>query len=92
MALRALGCRGDDGVAGSGRTTALRARGRRESMVSWAQECRWGHNIVGSGRTTSLLAQERHRKLGDGTYVVDGVTGSGRGRWQRVKGLDRGRQ
>jgi hypothetical protein len=33
-----------------------------------------------------LRARERHRGLRDGACVVDGVTGSGRGRWQRVKG------
>jgi hypothetical protein len=26
------------------------------------------------------------RELGDGAYVVYGVTGSGQGRWRRIKG------
>jgi hypothetical protein len=42
-------------------------------------------DVMGSGRTTLLQAREQHRRLEDGAYVVDGVTDSGRGRWQRVR-------
>jgi hypothetical protein len=73
-----------------GRTTALRARGWRELTASQARERRRVHNTVGSGRTTLLRARERRHGLGDGACVVTGVTGSGQGRWRRVKGLDRG--
>jgi hypothetical protein len=33
-----------------------------------------------------LWAREWHHRLGDGSCVVDGVTGSGQGSWQHVKG------
>jgi hypothetical protein len=45
------------------------------------------HNVVGSGRTMLLQAQEWHHGLGDRACVVDGATGSGRGRWWRVRAL-----
>jgi hypothetical protein len=50
------------------------------------------YNVVGLGTTTLLWAREQHRGLEDGACVVDGITGLGRGRWQRVKGLDHGRE
>jgi hypothetical protein len=37
-----------------------------------------------------LWARERRHRLGDGACVFGDVTGLGRGRWLRVKGLDRG--
>jgi hypothetical protein len=61
-------------------------------MASWAQERCWVNSVTGSGRITLLRAQERHERLGEGACVVDDVTSSGRGRWRRVKGLDRGRE
>jgi hypothetical protein len=39
-----------------------------------------------------LRAQEWHHGLGDDVCVVDGITGSGRGSWWDVKGLDRGQE
>jgi hypothetical protein len=54
------------------------------SMMSQAQERRGVHNIVGS-RTTLLQALEWHHRLEDKAYVVDGTTGSGRGRWWRIR-------
>jgi hypothetical protein len=39
------------------------------------------NSIAGLRRMTLLWAQERHRGLGDGASVVDGVIGLGRGRW-----------
>jgi hypothetical protein len=86
----ALGHCRDDNIAGSGRTTMLRAQRRRASMASWAREQRRGHIVVGSGRTTLLWAPERCRGLEDGAYMVDDVFGSGRGRWRHIEGLDRG--
>jgi hypothetical protein len=72
-------------VAGSGRTTTLWTRGGHISSASWAQKRRRVHNVVGSGRTTLLQARERRRGLGDEAYIVDGATGPGQGRWQRVR-------
>jgi hypothetical protein len=43
------------------------------------------NDVVGSGRMTLLQTQQLCRRLGDGTYMVDGVTGSGQGRWRRVR-------
>jgi hypothetical protein len=37
-----------------------------------------------------LWARKWHRGLGDDACVVDDIADSGRGRWQRFKGLDRG--
>jgi hypothetical protein len=72
-------------VVGSGRTMVLQARGRCGSMASWAWEQCKEHNIAGSGRTMLLQAQEQRCGLGDDAYVVDGVTGSGRRTWWRVR-------
>jgi hypothetical protein len=47
---------------------------------------------VGSGRKILLFVQEQHRRFGDSTCVVDGITDSSRGRWRCIKGLDRGRE
>jgi hypothetical protein len=69
-----------NGIEGSGRTTALQAQGWRGSTASWAQEWHQVHSVAGSGRTMLLRAQERRRGVGDGACVVDGITGSGRGR------------
>jgi hypothetical protein len=84
-ALRARGRCGFDGVAGLGRTMVLWARGRHGSLASRARERRRVHNIVGSGRMTLLQAQEWRRGFGDKACVVNGITGSGRGIWQRVR-------
>jgi hypothetical protein len=92
MVLRALGRRRDDDIVGSGRMTVLSAWGRRGSMVLRAWERRWVHSVALSGRTTLLWAREPHHGLGDVTYVVDDITGSGRGRWRCVKGLNCGRE
>jgi hypothetical protein len=43
------------------------------------------HSIAGMGMMTLLWAQERHHELGDKVCVVDGATGSGRGRWQCIR-------
>jgi hypothetical protein len=43
------------------------------------------HSIVGSVRMMLLWAQERHHGLGGGACVVNGVTGLGWGRRQRIK-------
>jgi hypothetical protein len=48
--------------------------------------------IRGSGCMMLLQAQEQCRGLWDGTCMVDGVTSLGRGRWRRVKWLDRGQE
>jgi hypothetical protein len=101
MELQAQGRGGFNGVAGSrtsqgrqchelGEDDALRARGQRRSMVSWACEWHGVHNITGSRRMMLLWDQERHHGLGNDACVVDGVTDLGRGRWRRVKGIDRG--
>jgi hypothetical protein len=90
MASRALGHHRDDHVACLGRTTTQRARGRHESTTLWAQEQHRVHNVMGSGRTMLLRAREWCHRLGDGACVADSVTDSGRGRWWRVEGLDRG--
>jgi hypothetical protein len=39
-----------------------------------------------------LQVWERRRGLQDDAYVVDGITGSGRGRCRCIKGFDRGRE
>jgi hypothetical protein len=58
--------------------------------MSRAWEWHRVHIVVGSGRTMLLRAQERCRGLGDGACKVDGITDLGQGRWQHIKGLDRG--
>jgi hypothetical protein len=70
---------------GMARTTTLWAQGWHRSTASWAQEWRGVPNITASWRTMLLQAREWHRGLGNDTYVVDGVTGSSRGRLWRVK-------
>jgi hypothetical protein len=83
---QALGHHVHNGVQGSGRMTVLWAQGWRGSAASQAWERRGVHSVTVLGRTTFSWAQEQHRKLGDG------ITGSGQGRWRRVKGLDRGQE
>jgi hypothetical protein len=85
-ASRALGHHGDDGIASSGRTMALWARGRHMSMAPWDRKWRGVHNVAGSGRAMLLRDRESHRRLGDDACMVDGITSSGRGRWQSIKG------
>jgi hypothetical protein len=48
----------------------------------------WVDGVASSGMTRGA----QHRKLGDDACVVDCITDSGQGRWQRVKGLDHGQQ
>jgi hypothetical protein len=83
---QALGRHGDDGIAGSRRTMALRGQGRRGSMMSQARERRLVHSVMGSWRTMLLQAWEWRCWLGDSAYVVDDITSMGRGRWRRIKG------
>jgi hypothetical protein len=87
----ALGHHRDDGVAGSGRTTMMQARGRHELTVSRAWEWRGG-GAQHCGLRANDVVEERHRGPGDGACMVDCVTNSGRGRWLRVNGLDHGRK
>jgi hypothetical protein len=49
--------------------------------------CEWCgvHNAMGSERTTLLQARERRHGLGHEACMVDGVTGSGRGRWWHIR-------
>jgi hypothetical protein len=84
-------CHGDNGVMGSG-MMVMWARGRRRSTMLRARERHGVHIVTGSERTTLLCVREWRRGLRDGACMVDSVTGSGRGRWWRVKGLDRGRE
>jgi hypothetical protein len=49
-------------------------------------------SITGLRRKMVLRARQWRHRLVDGAYVVDGVTSSGQGRWQRVKGLDHGQE
>jgi hypothetical protein len=84
---------------GLGRTTALRAQGRpRFNGVTSSGRCGPGEDnsavapgtaqvigVMGSGRTMLLRARERRHGLGDKAKVVDDITGSGQGRWQRVR-------
>jgi hypothetical protein len=76
---------GFDSIVGSGRMTMLRAWRWHGLTASRAREQRGVHSVVGSGRTTLLQVRERCCGLGDGAYMVDGVTGSGRRRWRRVR-------
>jgi hypothetical protein len=87
-----LGCRGDDDIVGPRMMKALWTRGWSGSTTPWAWEWCRVQNVAGSGRMTVLWAREWHCGLGDGSYVVDGVTHSGQRRWQCVKGLDHGRE
>jgi hypothetical protein len=75
-------------VTGWRRRMTLWAHGRCGSTVPRVREWCRVHNIVGSGRTMLLQAKEWCRGLGDNAWVVDGITGSGRGRWRPIKGLD----
>jgi hypothetical protein len=43
------------------------------------------HNIASLGRMTLLHTQEWCRRLGDDGCVVDGITGSGLGRWRHIR-------
>jgi hypothetical protein len=54
-------------------------------MMSSAQCRRLGEDdvVVGSGTASQVW---------DGACMIDGVTGSSRGRWWCVKGLNRGRE
>jgi hypothetical protein len=76
---------GFDSIVGSGRMTMLRAWRWHGLTASRAREQRGVHSVVGSGRTTLLQVRERCCGLGDGAYMVDGVTGSGQRRWRRVR-------
>jgi hypothetical protein len=51
-----------------------------------------GRQRHGLREDDDVVARERHRWLGDSAYVVNGITGSGLGRWRRTKGLDCGRE
>jgi hypothetical protein len=90
MAMRAQGRHEFDDITGSGH------RRLREDDVAVGPGMTWVigvsgsgmvrvHSIAGSGRTTLLRAHEQRRVLGDKACVVNGVTGSGRGRWQCVR-------
>jgi hypothetical protein len=68
----------DDGTAGQGTAWV--------NGIAWCTSGTvWVHSVAGSVRTTLLRAQKWRRVLGDEACVVDGVTGSGQGRWRGVR-------
>jgi hypothetical protein len=91
-ALLAQGQCGFDSVVGSRASRRRWRRRLREDDGVAGLGTAWVNGVVGSGRPTLLWAQLRSRGLGDGACVVDGITGSGQGRWWHVKELNRGRE
>jgi hypothetical protein len=99
MALQAQGWCGFNGIVGSGMSQGqwCHGRGDEDGTAAPGDDVVGSgmapvHSVAGSGRTTLLWARERSHGLGDDTCAIDDVTGSGRGRWHHIKGLDRGRE
>jgi hypothetical protein len=92
MALRAQRRRGFDGIVGSRASCGRQRRELGEDDDAAGLGTMRVDGVAGLGRTMLLRAQVRCCDLGDDACMVDGIIGSGQGRWQRVKGLNRGRE